>query len=113
MSPVTITINEYGGDNRQLVWTRADRDDLTDRGTWSGDPGWVQAAETALLTRSDVLVAHPGLYYQFGQFTGDLPVEEVAAAMIAAASARGDCTEAVAELPADLFDDDAPEGVIY
>ena len=113
-SPVTIHVTEYGGD-RTLTWTRAVRDDLTDRGQWSGDPGWVQAAQDALLTRSDVRVAHPNLYYEFGVFDGSTVIADVAAAIIAATNARGDCSQAVAELPAELFavDDDVPDDAVY
>lgn len=109
---VRLTIDEHGGD-RWISWVRDDRDDLSAEGWWSGDPGWIEAAKNALLTRSDVLVAQPGLYYRFSPFADDRTVEEMAAAMIAAAGPRGDCTEAIAELPAELFDDDAPADAIY
>ncbi len=109
---VTITAVEIGGD-RTVSWSRTDRTAVADPGQWSGSDDWVQAATAALATRAPITVAHPDLTYEFGPFDGGLLVEEVAAAVIAAAGARGDCEQAYQELPADLFDGDAPDDAIY
>lgn len=112
-TPVTITIDEINGD-RRLEWTRTDRYDIDDPGTWDGAPDWITAADSALTMREPIVVAEPGLLYEFADYDGGIPVEEVAAAMIYAAGARGDCAQAVAELPPDLFDDDdLPPGAIF
>lgn len=110
-APVTLIVREYNGD-RTLTWARADRDDTHDEGAWSGDPQWVEAADSALNLRIPVLIAPPGLYYEFSSHDGTVTVADVAAAMIAAAGDRGDCADVAGELPSELFDDDAPEGAI-
>lgn len=112
-APVSITITEINGP-RTLSWTRLDRNDVTDQGRWSGSEDWVESAQTTLATRLPVLVARPDLHYRFGLFDGTLPVHDVAAAMVAVGEARGDCAEAIAELPDDLFDDtDVPDGAVF